>query len=84
MSLAPIANHPITKLDAVAEVVSKGDGVHEHDEVLVTSTMTLAAPLDAAAETTLILPMSGQGAQQPLLRYIDDDVRAATDHIRRR
>jgi len=78
MSLAPITNHPITKLDAVAEVVSKGDGTHERDEVLVTSTLTLAAPLDAAAETMLVLPMSGQGVQQPLLRYIDDDVRAAT------
>lgn len=78
MSLAPLTNIPITKLDATAEVVSQGDGSHDHDEVLVTSTMSLAADLDSAREVTLILPLSGEGTQQPLLRYIDDDVRAAT------
>src|SRR4051794_17042217 len=78
MSLAPLTNIPITKLDATAEVVSQGDGSHDHDEVVVTSTMSLAADVDPAREVTLILPLSGEGAQQPLLRYIDDDVRAAT------
>lgn len=78
MSLAPLTNVPITKLDSILEVVSKGDGSQERDEVLISSTMTLAGDLDPNSPATLILPLSGQGAQQPLLRYVNDDVRATT------
>lgn len=63
MSLAPLTNIPITKLDSVIEVVSEGDGAHDHDEVLVTSTMTLASDIDSTQDVTLILPMSGEGGQ---------------------
>lgn len=78
MSLAPLTNVPIAKLDSVLDVVSEGDGTHDHDEVLISSTMILAGDLDGAGPATLILPLSGEGAQQPLLRYVNDDVRAQT------
>lgn len=42
MALSPLINAPITRQDSVIEVVRKGDGTHAHDEVYVTTSLTLA------------------------------------------
>jgi hypothetical protein len=78
MSLIPVGGLPIDRVDTVVEVVRKGDGTHERDEAFVTMTLHLTADIDATQDVTLIAAISGKAAQQPLLRYIDDDVRAAT------
>jgi hypothetical protein len=73
MSLTPLINVPVHQVDSTVDVLSKGAGEQEHDEVFVTTTMTL--PNDLAAEdVTLLLPLASEAQQQPLLRYVGDDI----------
>jgi hypothetical protein len=58
----------------VIEIVAKGAGDQPADEVFVTTTMQLAADIDATTDVTLILPMSAEATQQPLLRYVGGDI----------
>ncbi len=74
MSLAPLPNVPVARLDSVLEVVSKGVGDQAGDEVFISTTMQLAADIDAANEVMLILPMSSEASQQPILRYVGGDI----------
>lgn len=74
MSIAPLPNVPVATVDSVIEVVSKGAGDQPNDEVFVTTTMRLAADVDPSGEVTLILPMSSEASQQPLLRYVGGDI----------
>lgn len=75
MSLSPLINVPISRQDSLIEVVSLGDGSHDHDEVFVSTTLTLAQDIDPTATVTAILPLATDAQQQPLLRYVSDDVR---------
>lgn len=79
MSLSPLVNVPVVRQDSVIEVVAKGDGSHEHDEVFITTTLVLGADLDAGSEVTLLLPMATSAQQRPLMRWTEDDV--ASDAI---
>lgn len=78
MSLAPLPSVPVTRVDSVLEVVSKGGGDHPSDEVFITTTMQLAADIDPSGEVTLLLPMSSEASQQPLLRYVGGDIQTAS------
>ncbi|HST69111.1 MAG TPA: hypothetical protein VLI94_05590 [Solirubrobacterales bacterium] len=75
MAFQEITNVPIKHIDTVIDVVSKGDGTHDHDEVAVTSSLELVAPIDDAEEALLILPMSGEAQQKPIVRYSDEHVK---------
>lgn len=76
MALSPLINAPITRQDTVIEIVRKGDGAQPHDEVYVTTSLTLAADLDVQ-EVTLLLPMSSSANHKPLMRYTEDAVTEA-------
>jgi hypothetical protein len=69
MPLEALSNVPVHSIDTTIDVVSRGDGSHDHDDVYVTVTMQLLADVDAAAEAVLLLPMAAEAQQQPLLRY---------------
>lgn len=73
--LQDVVNVPITQIDTVIEVISKGDGSHERDQVMVSSNLTLAADIDSAEEATLLLPMASEAQQQPIVRYTDEHVK---------
>jgi hypothetical protein len=75
MSFVDLNNIPIKHIDTVIDVISKGDGSHDHDGVTVTSSLELVAPIDDAEEALLILPMSGEAQQKPIVRYSDEHVK---------
>jgi len=75
MAFKDVVNVPITKIDTVIEVISKGDGSHERDQVMVSSNLTLTADIDSAEEATLLLPMASEAQQQPIVRYTDEHVK---------
>src|ERR1051326_6486208 len=75
MAFKDVVNVPITTIDTVIEVISKGDGSHERDQVMVSSNLTLAADIDSAEEATLLLPMASEAQQQPIVRYTDEHVK---------
>ncbi len=78
MSLAPLPSVPVSRVDSVLEVVSKGSGDQPSDEVFITTTMLLSADIDLASDVTLILPMSSEASQQPLLRYVGGDIQTTS------
>lgn len=73
MALSPLINAPITRQDSVIEVIRKGDGTQPHDEVFVSTSLTLAADLDTQ-EVKLLLPLSSTTGSKPLMRYVEDAV----------
>src|SRR5687767_11008816 len=78
MSIAPLPSVPVSRVDSILEVVSKGGGDQPHDEVFITTTMQLTADIDATQEVTVILPMSSEASQQPLLRYVGGDIQTTS------
>jgi hypothetical protein len=74
MALSPILNVPITHQDTTIEVVRQGDGTHDHDEVFVTTSISLAADIDPNQEVIAILPMATAAQYQPLLRWTADNI----------
>ncbi|HEX2393127.1 MAG TPA: hypothetical protein VHI77_09440 [Solirubrobacterales bacterium] len=75
MAFQELTNIPIKHIDTVIDVISKGDGSQDHDEVAVTSSLELVAPIDGAEEALLLLPMSGEAQQKPIVRYSDEHVK---------
>ncbi len=75
MAFKELTNIPIKHIDTVIDVISKGDGSHDHDEVAVTSSLELVAPIDGAEEALLLLPMAGEAQQKPIVRYSDEHVK---------
>lgn len=69
MSFEALANVPVRVVDTLVDVVSRGDGSHDHDDVFVTVQLELLGDIDAAQKATLILPLAAEAQQQPLLRY---------------
>lgn len=78
MALSPLINMPILSQDSVIEIVRKGDGSQENDEVFITTTLNLAQDIDASNEVTLLLPLATEAQQKPLMRYVADEVQEAT------
>jgi hypothetical protein len=75
MAFQELTNIPIKQIDTLIDIVSKGDGSHERDEVAVTSSLKLVAPLDQERDALLILPMAGEAQQKPIVRYSDEHVK---------
>lgn len=73
MPLSPLMNVPIIRQDTTIDVVSKGDGTHAVDEVVVTTTIDLAADIDPNEPVTVLLPMATDAQQKALLRWSEDD-----------
>lgn len=70
--LSPITQIPIRSQDSIIEVVHR-DG--EFDEAFITTTLELAKPLtDKEEGETFLLPMSQDGLQRPIMRYVGDAV----------
>lgn len=74
MALSPLMNVPILRQDSVIEVVRKGDGSQENDEVFITTTLELGQEIDAQNEVTLLLPLASEAQQRPLMRYTAEEV----------
>jgi hypothetical protein len=74
VSLSPLINVPISRQDSIIEVVSKGDGTHDADEVFISTSLVLQQDIDLTAEVVALLPLAGSAQQQPLLRYVGDDI----------
>jgi hypothetical protein len=74
VGLSPLINVPVSRQDSIIEVVSKGDGTHVADEVFITTSLVLQQDIDPSAEVVALLPLAGSAQQQPLLRYVGDDI----------
>jgi hypothetical protein len=74
MSFQQLSNVPVRIVDTVIDVVPRGPGSQEHDDVFVTVTMDLLADIDSQQEAVLILPMSQEAQQQPVVRYTSDHI----------
>ncbi len=77
MAFEPLTNIPVRLVDTTIDVVARGDGSHEHDDVFVTTQLQLLADVDAAAKATLILPLASEAQQQPILRYTNTPITGA-------
>ena len=77
MALSPLMNVPILSQDSVIEVVRKGDGSQENDEVFITTTLAMGQEIDSQNEVTLLLPLASEAQQKPLMRYVADEVQEA-------
>ena len=74
MAFQTLTNIGVRNVDTTIDVVSKGDGSHAADEVIVTSTLQLLGDIDASGEAVLLLPLASEAQQQPLVRYSEDDI----------
>jgi hypothetical protein len=75
MAFEDLTNIPITTIDTVVEVISKGDGSHDRDQVMVSSNLALSADIDAEKEALLLLPLAGEAQAKPIVRYTDEHVK---------
>jgi len=74
MSFVPLNNIGVRNIDTTIDVVSRGDGTHETDDVFVTTSLDLVADIDTSEPVTVILPLASEAQQQPLLRYTDEPI----------
>jgi hypothetical protein len=70
-------NIPVARIDTVIDVISRGDGSHAQDDVFVTSSLGLAADIDAEKEAVLILPLASEAQSKPIVRYTDEPIQGA-------
>lgn len=77
MAFEPLSNIPVRVVDTTIDVVARGDGTHEHDDVFVTAQLQLLADVDPGAKATLILPLASEAQHQPVLRYTDKPITGA-------
>ena len=77
MAFANVENIPVSEVDTSIDVVSLGDGSHEHDAVKVTAALKLGAEIDSEQEAFLILPLASSAQSKPIVRYVDDPVKEA-------
>jgi len=77
MALTPLNNVPVRNIDTTIDVVSRGDGTHDQDDVFVTAGIDLLGDIDASEPAMLILPLASEAQQQPLLRYTDEPIHGA-------
>lgn len=67
-------NIPVNRVDTVVDVISKGDGTQEWDEVFVTASLGLTADIDSDEEAILILPLASEAQSKPIVRYTEDAI----------
>jgi hypothetical protein len=77
MGFEPLNNIPVHTIDTTIDVVSRGDGTHQQDDVFVTVGINLSGEIDPSEPATLILPLASEAQQQPLLRYTDEPITGA-------
>ena len=77
MSFEGLSDIPVTRVDTTVDVISKGDGSQDRDEVFVTATLGLTGDIDAAKEAILILPMAAEAQSKPIVRYTDEPIKGA-------
>ena len=77
MAFEPISNIPVRVVNTIIDVVGRGDGTHDRDDVFVTVDLELLADIDAQQKATLILPLAEEAQQQPVLRYTDRPITGA-------
>ena len=75
MTFQEINSIPIHNIDTTIDVVSRGDGTHDHDDVFVTSSIELIGDIDPKEPVTLIVPMASEAQQQPLVRYTNEPIK---------
>ncbi|HWO16280.1 MAG TPA: hypothetical protein VNM89_06160 [Solirubrobacterales bacterium] len=68
-------NVPVNRVDTVIDVISKGDGTHEQDEVFVTASLGLTGDIDSEEEAILILPLASEAQSKPIIRYTEDSIK---------
>lgn len=74
MAFEPVSNIPVRIVDTTIDVVARGDGSHERDDVFVTAQLELLGDIDSAGKATLILPLASEAQQQPVLRYTSQPI----------
>lgn len=74
---ADLSNIPVNRVDTVIDVVSRGDGTHEQDDVFVTASLGLTADIDADEEAILILPLASEAQSKPIVRYTEEPIKGA-------
>lgn len=72
-----LSNIPVNRVDTVVDVVSRGDGSHEQDDVFVTASLGLMADIDSSEEAVLILPLASEAQSKPIVRYSDEPIKGA-------
>jgi hypothetical protein len=72
MAFQDLSNIPVNRVDTTIDVIAKGDGSHEQDEVFVTTTLGLTGDIDAEKEAVLILPLASEAQTKPIVRYTED------------
>ncbi|HEY7950723.1 MAG TPA: hypothetical protein VID51_07820 [Solirubrobacterales bacterium] len=75
MAFENLTNIPITKIDTLVEVIGKGNGSQEADQVMVSSTLELSADIDSERDALLILPLASEAQHKPIVRYSDEHVK---------
>jgi len=68
-------NVPVNRVDTVVDVISKGDGTHDQDEVFVTASLGLTGDIDSSEEAVLILPMASEAQSKPIVRYTEEPIK---------
>lgn len=69
MTFDPVNNIPVRIVDTTIDVVSRGRGDQDHDDVFVTTQLELLGDIDIQTTATLILPLASETQQEPILRY---------------
>lgn len=72
-----LSNIPVNRVDTVIDVISRGDGSHEQDDVFVTASLGLAADIDSGEEAILILPLASEAQSKPIVRYTDEPIKGS-------
>ena len=74
MPFEPLSNVPVRVIDTSIDVISRGEGTHDHDDVYVTVNLQLTADVDPSQPAVLLLPMASEAQQQPILRYTGESI----------
>lgn len=75
MAFEELTNIPIKQIDTLIEVIPKGAGEQEADQVMVTSNLDLLGDIDGEKEALLLLPLASAAQQKPIVRYTDEHVK---------
>lgn len=77
MSFEDLSNVPVNRVDSIIDVISRGDGTHEQDEVFVTASLGLTADIDSEKEAILILPLASEAQSKPIVRYTEEPIKGS-------
>lgn len=74
MAFDPVTNIPVRVVDTTIDVVSRGAGDQDYDDVFVTAQLELQGEIASGERAVLILPLASEAQQQPILRYTDQPI----------